>query len=110
MGPYFFAAEKAVKASRPDAKGRKTIVQLLEEVRADKKLSSAAHWDDGNKVRDGILQRAPDEMLKYASQYTVSESELEEKTAEMINASSKSPKPTQADLPLHRHNPKMYKD
>lgn len=86
MAPFFFEAEKAAKASGT-AKSEKSIVQLLEEIRADKKLSSAAHWDDGNKIRDGILKRAPDEMLKYATQYTVTESQLEEKTAEMINAS-----------------------
>jgi hypothetical protein len=36
------------------------------------------------------LKRAPEEMIKYASQYSVQESELEEKTAEMINAAGKS--------------------
>ena len=65
------------------------MVQLLDDIRADKKLSTAAHWDDGNKIRDGILVRAKDEMIKYASQWTVKEDELEEKTAEMTNAASK---------------------
>ena len=65
------------------------MVQLLDDIRADKKLSTAAHWDDGNKIRDGILARAKDEMIKYACQWTVKEDELEEKTAEMTNAASK---------------------
>ncbi|KAF2685090.1 hypothetical protein K458DRAFT_403332 [Lentithecium fluviatile CBS 122367] len=86
MGQLFFGAEKAAKAAGADPLKTKSIVQLLEDIRADKKLSSAAHWADGNKVRDGILKRAPDEMLKYASQYVVAESQLDEKTAEMINA------------------------
>ncbi|KAF2448756.1 hypothetical protein P171DRAFT_428775 [Karstenula rhodostoma CBS 690.94] len=86
MLPFFLDAEKAANASDAKARDTKTIVQLLSDIRADKKLSSAAHWNDGNKIRDGILKRAPDEMLKYASQYVIDESQLEEKTAEMINA------------------------
>jgi hypothetical protein len=91
MGSFFFESEKVAEANGADPKNTKTVVQLLDEIRADKKLSSAAHWDDGNKVRDGILKRAPDEMLKYASQYVVSESQLEEKTAEMVNATGEPP-------------------
>ena len=64
-------------------------MDLLDEIRADKKLSTAAGWDDSNKIRDGILVRAPDEMIKYASQFKVKEEELRDKTAEMINAVSK---------------------
>ncbi|KAJ8071539.1 hypothetical protein OCU04_001854 [Sclerotinia nivalis] len=66
--------------------GNKTIPQLLDEIRADKKLSTAAEWSDGNKIRDGILARAPDEMVKYASQWTVGKGELEAKTAQMMNS------------------------
>jgi hypothetical protein len=45
----------------------------------------AAEWEDGNKIRDGILVRAPDEMISYAKQWTVEPGQLEQKTAEMIN-------------------------
>lgn len=86
MAPLFFDAEKAAKAAKVDSKSTKSIVKLLSEIRADKKLSSSAHWPDGNKIRDGIMKRAPDSMLHYASQYTISPSQLEEKTAEMANA------------------------
>lgn len=75
-------AEKAAKGKRSS----KSMVELLDEIRADQKLSTAAHWDDGNKIRDGIMKRAPDEMIKYASQWIVEPDQLEEKTAEMINA------------------------
>ncbi len=61
-------------------------MSLLDEIRADRKLSTAAHWEDGNKIRDGIMKRAPDEMIKYASQWTVKPEQLEEKSAEMTNA------------------------
>ena len=86
IASLFFGCERAAKESRSKDEPRKTIVQILEECRKDDKLSKAAHWDDGNKVRDGIIKRAPEEMIKYAMQYTVKEGELEEKTAEMINA------------------------
>lgn len=67
-------------------------MQLLDEIRADKTLSTAAHWGDSNKIRDGIMVRAPDEMLKYSSQFKVKAEELEFKTAEMTNAASKQTK------------------
>jgi hypothetical protein len=90
MAPFFLEAEKAAKARAADPHQTKSFVQLLEEVRADKKLSSAAHWGDGNKIRDGIMKRAPGEMVELASQYVISEEQLEEKTAEMINATGTS--------------------
>lgn len=77
---YFLDVEKNAQP------GNKTIPQLLEEIRVDKKLSTAAEWSDGNKIRDGILARAPDEMVKYASQWTVGKGELEAKTAQMMNS------------------------
>lgn len=84
IGDLLLPAEKIARTSEAS----KSLVELLDEIRADKKLSTAANWEDGNKVRDGVLARAPDEMLKYASQWKVSAEDLEEKTAEMTNASS----------------------
>lgn len=74
-------------ASEHKAESR-SLVDILDDIYADKKLSGAAHWEDDNKIRDGVLARAKDEMMKYASQWTVKPEELEEKTAEMINAAS----------------------
>ncbi|KAF3009563.1 hypothetical protein E8E13_005702 [Curvularia kusanoi] len=86
MKPFFLAVEEAAIKNRGKG-GRKTIVQLLEEVKEDEELSNAAHWEDGNKIRDGTMKRALDKMVAVASQYTLSEDDdLEEKTAEMINA------------------------
>lgn len=62
------------------------MVELLDMIRADKKLSTAAQWEDGNKVRDGIMIRAPEEMINYGSQWKVVPGVLKEKTAEMTNA------------------------
>lgn len=86
MKSLFLETEKAAEANRGSDRQTKTIVQLLDEVKGDEKLSRAPHFDDGNKIRDGILKRAPDEMIRIASQYNIEEDELEERTAEMINA------------------------
>jgi hypothetical protein len=81
----FLQWEQAAEAKRGKEE-KKTIVQLLEEVRGDAKVSGAAKWEDGNKIRDGLMKRAPEELSAYTSQFTVGEDELEERTAEMINA------------------------
>lgn len=85
MGKLLLPAEKAANEHPPQQS--KSVVQLLDEIRADRELSTAAYWDDGNKIRDGIIARAADKMIKYASQYKISDpSSLEEKNAEMTNA------------------------
>ncbi len=81
IGPFMLEAEKA--AALKD-KGI-SMVELLDEVRADKKLSSAAQWDDSNKIRDGILVRAPHEMMRIAAKWKVMPGAVIEKTAEMTN-------------------------
>ncbi|KAK9367926.1 hypothetical protein V1509DRAFT_105481 [Lipomyces kononenkoae] len=83
IGDFLLPAEKA--AGSIGKHGEKTLVQLLDEIRGNEKLVNSPHWPDGNKIRDGILKRAPDEMIKYAGQYTISPDRLEEKLAEMVN-------------------------
>ena len=86
LNAFLLSAEKAAQTTE----GGKSMVDLLDEIRADKKLSTAAHWKDDNKIRDGIMVRAPDEMIKYASQWKVAPQELMRTNAEMTNAVSKS--------------------
>jgi hypothetical protein len=88
IAPLFLECEKAAVRNRGNSSTQKRIVQLLEEVRSNEKLSKAAHWPDSNKIRDGIMKRAPSEMIRIASQFTVDEAALEERTAEMINAAT----------------------
>ncbi|KAL8631844.1 hypothetical protein Q9189_002424 [Teloschistes chrysophthalmus] len=83
IGSYLLQTEEAAQSS---GQSSKSLVEILDQIRADPKLRNAAHWDDGNKIRDGILARAPDEMIKHASQWTVDVEDLELKTAEMTNA------------------------
>lgn len=84
IGKYLLPADKAGKENSD--KPSKTIVQLLDEIHADKKMNEAAHWDDGNKIRDGIIPRAGQEMIDYAAQFHVKPDELQQKNAEMTNA------------------------
>ena len=78
---YLLLVEKAAANGKT---GKKRMLQLLDEMRADKKLCASAHWSDGNKM-EGVMERAPHEMIKYASQFTVSPDQLEEKMIEIIN-------------------------
>jgi hypothetical protein len=86
LAPFFYDAEKAAASQKPTGK---SLVELLDEIHADRKLSTAAHWEDPNKIRDGIMKRAPKEMIGYASQWSAHPEELEEKLEEMINAVGK---------------------
>jgi hypothetical protein len=80
-GKFLHASEEA---AREDT-STKSLMQLLNEACADEKLAKSAHWEDGNKVRDGVFVRAPDEMISIAAQWHVKPEDLERKTAEMIN-------------------------
>lgn len=74
---HLIESEKAARAHRSDSRSGTTITQLLGEIYADSKL-------------------VPGDRTKYASQVHVTEENLEEKTAEMINAAGElftKPKP-----------------
>lgn len=88
MGPKFLVpAEKAAKET--PGSGDKTMLQILEEIRANKKLAGSVHWTDGNKIMEGVLARAPDEMVKYAGLFKVDGDRLEEKMVESVNVVGK---------------------
>jgi hypothetical protein len=84
IGKLLLPAEKAAK-DRGDQQS-KTIVELLDAIHTDKQMREAPHWDDGNKIYDGIIPRAGQKMAEYAAQFTVKPDELDEKLAEMTNA------------------------
>ncbi len=84
MTQFLLEAEKAAGDGTPA--DSKPVVQLLDEIYEDSKLSRAARWDDENKIRDGVIKRAGTELIDCVSQYKVHPKDLEEKVAEMINA------------------------
>lgn len=88
-----FAAEK--KASTTAAAGvpqrgkPKSLIALMHDVRANDRIREAPLWSDlGNKMKDGIVGRAGDEMARIAAQFHIqpdSLEDLERQTAEMIS-------------------------
>lgn len=84
IGPRFLHPAEKV-AGGVGKPGKKTMLELLEASRADSKLANSVHWQDGNKLRDGVLKRAPDEMIDLAAQFTVSEEQIPEKFAELVD-------------------------
>lgn len=82
IGSFLIETERAASATQVS----RSLVEILDQIRTDPKLRMAAHWDDDNKIRDGILARAPEDMVKYAAQWKVGLDEVEAKTAEMTNA------------------------
>ncbi|CZT18220.1 related to HypA-like protein [Ramularia collo-cygni] len=83
IAALFLPAEKAAKENSAPGK---SIVQLLDEIHADEKMRQAPRQADTSKLLNGILARAGDRMIHYASQVSVEAHDLERKTAEMINA------------------------
>ncbi|OLN81370.1 Oxidoreductase AflY 3 [Colletotrichum chlorophyti] len=61
------------------------IADLFGEIRGNQKLVDAVRMEDANKIFDGILVRAPEEMLDVVSKVKVRPQELDERTAEMFH-------------------------
>ncbi|KAJ9207286.1 hypothetical protein DTO164E3_560 [Paecilomyces variotii] len=87
VGEYLLRAERTADGL-PEDKKTSDAIGLLDRIRDDEKLRGAAQWTDTSKMRDGILKRAPDEINKYASQYSVRPDRLDEAVAQMINAAA----------------------
>ena len=82
----YYDGIRQVIASEPDRKSHKSLFDLLSEIQSSDKLAHSARWEDGNKVRDGVIARAGKEMVEIASQWQVSDAkDLGKKTAEMSN-------------------------
>lgn len=92
IGEYLFAAEEAAAAGEEEGEGegredsRVSIMELVRQVAADERLARAARMEDANKIRDGVLARARDEMVRLAARVRVRPDEVEERAAEMFDA------------------------
>jgi hypothetical protein len=78
------------------------LVELLGEARASRALRESVREEDANKIRDGILKRAPEEMFEVVRKWWVlrtgeddgaggrkaTQRDVERATAEMINAAA----------------------
>jgi Questin oxidase-like len=85
LAPFFLDAEKRADQSPEALANTKSLHTLLDDIRANKKLMDAAHWEDDNKIRDGVLVRAPQEIVDIASQWSVLPEDLDFRNAEMVN-------------------------
>ncbi|KAF2841341.1 hypothetical protein M501DRAFT_544037 [Patellaria atrata CBS 101060] len=86
IAPLFHDSERKAKEK---TSGSKSLVELLADIQANEKIRSAPKWSDGNKIRDGILARAGDEMTDITSQYLVKpDDDLDEATAKLMNSVS----------------------
>ncbi|KAK8076000.1 Oxidoreductase AflY [Apiospora phragmitis] len=73
------------------------LIELVHEVRRSDAIRTAPRWSDfGNKMRDGVVGRAGEEMSTLAAQFRIrtngsaeeGERELERRTAEMVNVAA----------------------
>ena len=85
ISTLFEACEAQAGIAYPPA-NPKSLIQLLNETRANETIRTAPRWEDfGNKMRDGVVGRANLEMAYIASQFIVKPEDLERRTAEMIS-------------------------
>ena len=89
VADFLLDAEKLANNFESTSTSQKSILQLIEECRANPTIKSAPHLSDPNKIRDGIFQRARSEMTTLAAQFRVpSRSDLPKLTASMINTAA----------------------
>ncbi|CAK7273824.1 hypothetical protein SEPCBS57363_005846 [Sporothrix epigloea] len=81
-------AEKSAAASPDKDEPPASILSLFQEAAATPAVSSSAHWKDANKLVDGVLGRAREEMTAIAARVSVPATEegLAARTAEMAEA------------------------
>jgi hypothetical protein len=79
-------ASKGTELAGHNGRKMPPILDLLQEARQNEKLAKAAQPGDSNKIRDGVLARAKDEMIRLAAKVRVAPDEVEERTAEMFDA------------------------
>ncbi|TDZ74254.1 Oxidoreductase ptaJ [Colletotrichum trifolii] len=85
LGGFFDEAER--RGRRAETTPMPGILDLVEQIRGSEKLRASVRMEDANKVFDGVLARAPEEMTDIAGKVRVEPGQLEERTAEMFHAS-----------------------
>ncbi|KAI1176133.1 HypA protein [Nemania sp. FL0916] len=82
---FIDASERAASQTTSSSSPMPEIATLFDEVAADAKVGTAARWSDENKVHDGVLGRAFDDLVRIAGKVRVKPEELDARTAEMYN-------------------------
>jgi len=84
-----FAAETKAAAVVAFEGKPKPLIELMHDVRANERIRTAPVWSDlGNKMRDGVVGRAGDDMARVAAQFRIKaddEADLNRRTAEMVS-------------------------
>ena len=84
LGSFMPNVEKvANQKGRPT---KKTVVEIVEAIGMDEKVRAVQSWSEPNKFGNGPLQKQPDAMLGYISQFNLDAEHLKEKMAEVMNA------------------------
>lgn len=87
VGDFMTKAEQRANERNPTYR---PFIELFEEVtkKENEKLAKSAHWDDANRIYEGVMARAPEEAIEYVSAIKVNPDELDERTAEMVHATA----------------------
>ena len=91
IGTLLLNAEREAAIAYPTGAAKPIpLITLIHEVRANDTIRNAPRWADfGNKMRDGVIGRAGEEMQSLAARFTIrvekGQEELERRTAEMIS-------------------------
>ncbi|RAH72929.1 questin oxidase family protein [Aspergillus aculeatinus CBS 121060] len=83
LGGDFYKPAAAAAAGAPTP--TKTLMEIMDEMRASQTLREAAVHGDSEVFADGILKRAGAEVIRACSQWTVPEDKIRERLVEMIN-------------------------
>ncbi|KAJ6020753.1 hypothetical protein N7540_006257 [Penicillium herquei] len=82
LNDKFFGPASAAAAS---AQSTKSLMQIMREMRADYAVLNASAYGDSEVFEDGILMRAPEQVIHHCSKWFVPEDKIPEKLAEMVN-------------------------
>ncbi|KAI5292019.1 hypothetical protein KEM55_008149, partial [Ascosphaera atra] len=84
LGDFLHKAEYA--AAHYQLQVSQTLSDLQEAVRKDEKIANAVTYDDADKL-GALIKRAGDRMVHYTSQFRASHLTIDQKMAEIMNAS-----------------------
>jgi Questin oxidase-like len=83
IAPIFTESEKL--AGGPRQSGKKTLRQIMEEIRESNSLRASIDGENAIDRTKNVADNAGQEMIKYAAQYSISDDQLENRMNEMID-------------------------